>query len=73
MKTQDAIEYFEKKHKKGPRLHMARALGITSGAISQWGDVVPKLQAYELAELTNGDLKVDQSLYGPRHQARDLS
>jgi predicted transcriptional regulator len=30
---------------------VARALGITRSAVSQWGDVIPELQRFRLREL----------------------
>lgn len=30
---------------------LAKALGITSQAVSQWGDTVPRLRAYDLQRL----------------------
>jgi DNA-binding transcriptional regulator YdaS (Cro superfamily) len=45
MKTQHAISFF------GTAAELAKALGITPGAISQWGEDVPKLRAYEIADL----------------------
>lgn len=54
MKTNDVFLYFGSKTKTG------EALGITKAAISQWGEKVPPLRAYEIERLTNGELKVDQ-------------
>lgn len=61
MRTQTAIEYFGPA--RGAKLRIANALNLTSGAISQWGDVVPEGQAYKLQSLTNGALRVDPSCY----------
>ena len=57
MQKQDAIAYF------GGTPHLAKALGIGRHAIYQWPDVVPELRARQLAELTEGKLKFDASLY----------
>ena len=51
MKTADAKKYF------GSRTRLAYVLGLTPIAITMWGDEVPELRAYELDDLTNGDLK----------------
>ncbi|MFA5387727.1 MAG: Cro/CI family transcriptional regulator [Candidatus Paceibacterota bacterium] len=40
-----------------------RLLGLTSGAVSQWGEVVPEKQAMRLERLTKKKLKYDPSLY----------
>lgn len=45
MKTEFAIKAF------GSSVALAKALGITPSAISQWGEDVPRLRVYELREL----------------------
>ena len=45
MKTQDVLE------KLGGTVRTAKLLGITHGAVSQWGDEPPLLQQYRLREL----------------------
>ena len=42
---------------------LAKALGITPGAISQWKEIIPEKQAYRLMHLTGGELNVNCSLY----------
>jgi transcriptional repressor of cell division inhibition gene dicB len=42
---------------------LAKSLGISKGAISQWGDIIPEKNAYRIQEITNGALKVDTKLY----------
>lgn len=42
---------------------VARALGINHAAVSQWGEVVPMLRAYQVESLTKRRLKVDPKLY----------
>ncbi len=66
MLKKDAIEYF------GKPIALAKALGITSGSISQWGSVIPEKQALRLFHLTNGALKYDPSLYS-RQPARQYA
>lgn len=34
----------------GSQAELARALGITRGAVSQWGEFIPELQAFRLRE-----------------------
>jgi hypothetical protein len=41
----------------------AKALKLTPGAISQWGDVIPELTARRIAEITRGKLKFRPELY----------
>lgn len=45
MKTEYAIKVF------GTRRKLADALGISTQATYQWGDVVPKLRVYEVLDL----------------------
>lgn len=52
-----AISYFHTRKK------LAEALGITPSAVSQWGELVPPLQAARLQELTGGSLTFDPSRY----------
>lgn len=53
MKTKDAILHF------GSKSQLAKNLGVTKGAISQWPDDVPQLRAYQIERLTKGKLKAD--------------
>lgn len=52
MKTSDVIAHF------GTQERVAEALGISQAAVSQWGETVPKLRAFELEQITNGWLRV---------------
>lgn len=45
MKKTEAIEAF------GTATALADALGITIGAVSQWGDDVPELRVYQIREV----------------------
>jgi transcriptional repressor of cell division inhibition gene dicB len=49
---------------------VAKTLGITKSAVSQWPRVVPRGAAYELQAITSGQLRVDISLYGKRTRKR---
>lgn len=62
MLKKDVIEFF------GNVTKTAEACGITLGAVSQWGEIIPREQALLLAELTRGKgrrnrLKFDPELY----------
>tara|TARA_Y100000766_G_scaffold110165_1_gene94274 strand:+ start:1416 stop:1601 length:186 start_codon:yes stop_codon:yes gene_type:complete len=50
----DAVQYF------GGVIKLADALGLTKGAVSQWGDTVPLLRAYQIERLTDGALKAEE-------------
>ncbi|BCL70549.1 Regulatory protein cro [Vibrio nigripulchritudo SFn27] len=57
MYKSEAVDHF------GNALTLAKALKITSGAISLWGEIIPEKQALKLDRLTKGSLKYDPSLY----------
>lgn len=59
MQKNDVLAYF------GSITATAKALGITHAAVSKWGETIPKLRAYEIDELTGGQLKADQSKPNP--------
>ncbi|HHW4403769.1 TPA: Cro/CI family transcriptional regulator [Aeromonas hydrophila] len=59
MKTNHAVKYF------GSKAALARALGINKGAVSQWGEKVPKGRAYQLELMTGGQLKADPTQSRP--------
>lgn len=52
MQKQEVLDYF------GGPLATAKALRITSQAVSKWGERIPQLRAYEIERLTQGQLKV---------------
>lgn len=51
MNKSEVIEYFGNVEKT------AIALGITKGAVSQWGKTIPMRRAYEVERLSEGRLK----------------
>lgn len=51
MLKQDAIQLF------GGSAKLARALGISRSAVSQWGDKVPTGRDFQIELLTEGALK----------------
>lgn len=61
MRKADVVSYFG-----GKQRDVVRALGISKGAVSQWGELVPKCVALELQFLTEGKLKYDPTMYGSR-------
>lgn len=54
MKTSDALKYYS----NSPLL-LGRALGISSQAVSQWGEYVPFKRAWQLEKITNGELTIE--------------
>lgn len=53
MKKADVVNYF------GNEVKVAKALGITKGAVNQWSDRIPLARAYQIEKITKGALKVD--------------
>lgn len=53
MKTDDAIKY------AGSVTELAHLLGITAGAISQWGDYPPDGRQLQLERITRKKLKAE--------------
>jgi len=57
MLKSDIINHF------GSPAKAARALHITQGAISQWGETIPEKQALRLGRMTTNNLNYDDKLY----------
>lgn len=57
MYKSEVIDFFKTK------TALAKALGITPGAITQWKEIIPEKQAYRLMHLTDGALKINRTLY----------
>ena len=53
MQKKIAVEYF------GSAKKLAEVLGVTKGSVSQWGEHIPELRAYQIERLTGGKLKVN--------------
>lgn len=51
MKTSEAIKSFD------GVANLAKALGITTAAIYQWGEEVPALRSYQIRDLVQKDSK----------------
>jgi hypothetical protein len=47
----------------GKKINVAKKLGVTTGYVSQWGDIIPEPMATKLSLLTGGKLKYEPSLY----------
>lgn len=52
MNKKVAIDYF------GSAAKLAKALGVSRSAVSQWDDTIPLLRAYQIEKITNGRLFV---------------
>jgi DNA-binding transcriptional regulator YdaS (Cro superfamily) len=54
----------------GSAAAVARALGLTRGAVWQWPEIVPRSSAYHIEVVTGGQLRVDPSVYATNPQRR---
>jgi hypothetical protein len=61
MKKTEAISHF------GNQAKIARAVGISRQAVSQWGEFVPPAIAALLAKISGGKLIFDPSSYPPAY------
>lgn len=52
MKKADAVAHF------GTQQKLANALGIAPASVSQWGEDIPPLRAFQLERITDGALRV---------------
>jgi DNA-binding transcriptional regulator YdaS (Cro superfamily) len=50
-------------HFGGSQVAVARALGVSKSAVSQWPKIVPLKSALRLQSLTKGVLRVDMKVY----------
>ncbi|MFL0806720.1 MAG: Cro/Cl family transcriptional regulator [Oceanobacter sp.] len=57
MLKSDVIKFF------GSSKAVWERLGMTSGAVSQWGKLIPEKRAMQLDRETNGKLKYKPELY----------
>lgn len=57
MYKKDVIDHF------GTQRAVAKALGISDAAVSQWKEVIPEKDAYRLEAVTAGVLKYQESAY----------
>jgi len=57
MYKKDVLDFYETPS------NVCKALEITPVAFCNWGEVVPKLRAYQIQVKTKNKLKIDESLY----------
>lgn len=57
MDKSTAVDFF------GSQKAIAKALGISDQAVSQWTGLIPKGSALELEKLTNGALRCELEVY----------
>lgn len=47
----------------GSQRAIAKALGLSESAISQWKEVIPEKDAFKIEKMTAGALRLEPSLY----------
>lgn len=53
---------------------VAKALGVSHSAVSQWGELIPEKQALKAALITNGELVYDADMYRkPKNDSKDAA
>jgi len=57
MRKKQVIDHF------GTQRAVARALGISDAAVSQWKEIIPEKDAYRLEIVTAGALKYQEKSY----------
>ncbi len=67
LKTQ-ALAHFDQNHTA-----LAKAIGVTRSAVSQWGPIVPWFAAVELEKATEGKLRVVNALYSRGKPIQDAA
>jgi 3-deoxy-7-phosphoheptulonate synthase len=65
MKTTEAIAYY------GSKAALARALRLTRGAITRWGEEPPVGRQHQLQALTLGQLRADDPVLHRRREAAE--
>lgn len=60
MTKDEAVEHF------GTQEALAKALGITQGSVSLWGDSVPWPRQLQIERITEGKLTADPECWKPR-------
>lgn len=62
MKTADVVKFIAGTA-RGARVKAAEALGITRGALNNWGEIVPQSSLWRVDRATRGALRPDLELY----------
>ena len=57
MRTDDVVKFF------GSKANAARALNLTRGAITNWGEIVPETSVWRVEKATKGKLRGDFEFY----------
>lgn len=57
MYKKDVLKHF------GTVSEVAKAVGVSMAAVSQWGEIIPEKNAYRLQQVTKNKLRVDEKMY----------
>ncbi|CAH3441023.1 Cro/CI family transcriptional regulator [Phytobacter diazotrophicus] len=57
MLKKDVVQHF------GSQRAIAKALGLSESAVSQWRDVIPEKDAFKIEKMTSGVLRREPELY----------
>ncbi len=63
-----ALAHFDHNHTA-----LAKVIGVTRSAVSQWGTIVPYFAAVELEKKTGGKLRVVHALYERGRPVQDAA
>ncbi|MDE9536943.1 Cro/Cl family transcriptional regulator [Xenorhabdus bovienii] len=61
MKKNEVLKYFNTVNS------IAKAIGITSSAVSQWREIIPERAALRIEKITDGALKYSAEMYKKNH------
>lgn len=64
MLKKDVIKHF------GGVVATAKAMNITSQAVTRWGRVIPQLRAIQISSITDGELVYDEKRYKNRYRRK---
>ncbi|HGH7223088.1 Cro/CI family transcriptional regulator [Klebsiella sp. K4-170] len=57
MLKKDVVQHF------GSQRAIAKALGLSESAVSQWKEVIPEKDAFKIEKITSGALRREPELY----------
>ena len=63
MRKADVVEFFRRTQGLELDIDVARAIGISKQAFSDWGEIIPEGRAARLSLATQGGLKYDPAIY----------
>lgn len=64
MRTDDVVKFF------GSKAAVARAIGVTKGAVTNWGEIVPESSIWRVEHASKGKLRADRAFYEKLQQQK---